>query len=237
MADWRVLVVEDDRVVANLHRRFVSRVRGFEVIGVAGTAAQAELAVRTLRPDLILLDIGLPGQSGLDLLRRLRAAGDAVEVIAVTAATATGAVRAAVQLGAVDYVVKPFDLDRLRKSLGLFQRRMAMLTATQLAQEEVDRICSDGPNAYRWLPRDLSGARLEEIRASLANAAGPTTAARVAAEVGIARVTARRYLEYLVTIGQATMEPVAIGPGRPRKTYRFVPSAVVESAAAGAGAR
>jgi response regulator of citrate/malate metabolism len=226
MADWRVLVVEDDRVVAGVHCRFVNRVPGFAVVGATATAAEARAATRKLRPDLILLDIGLPGEDGLALLRGLRAAEDAVEVIAVTAASSTAAVRAAVQLGAVDYIVKPFDQDRLRKALGLFQRRMAMLETTQLAQEEVDRICSDGPNAYRWLPRDLSAERLEDIRAMLSGSGEAATAARVAAEVGVSRVTARRYLEYLVTIGQATMEPVAVGPGRPRKTYRFVGSVV-----------
>jgi response regulator of citrate/malate metabolism len=219
MADWRVLVVEDDRVVARLHCRFVARVPGFRAVGVAGTAAQAHEMVRTLHPDLLLLDIGLPGEDGIALLRRLRAAGDPVEVIAVTAATATETVRASVHLGAVDYLVKPFDQDRLRKSLGLFQRRMGRLAGAQLAQHEVDRICSDGPNAFRWLPRDLSDSRLDEIRAILSRAQRPATADAVAAQAGVARVTARRYLEYLVTIGQATMQPVIGGPGRPRKTY------------------
>jgi response regulator of citrate/malate metabolism len=124
-----------------------------------------------------------------------------------------------VHLGAVDYLVKPFDQERLRKSLGLFQRRMGSLAGAQLAQPEVDRICSDGPNAFRWLPRDLSDSRLDEIRAILARTERPSTADAVAAEAGVARVTARRYLEYLVTIGQARMEPVVGGPGRPRKTY------------------
>lgn len=219
MGDWRVLVVEDDRVVARLHCRFVARVPGFCAVGVACTAAQAQEMVHTLRPDLLLLDIGLPGESGIALLRRLRADGDPVEVIVVTAATSTETVRAIVHLGALDYLVKPFDQDRLRKSLGLFQRRMGRLAGAQLAQHEVDRICSDGPNAFRWLPRDLSGARLDEIRAILSRTQRPATADTVAAEAGVARVTARRYLEYLVTIGQATMQPVVGVPGRPRKTY------------------
>jgi response regulator of citrate/malate metabolism len=219
MADWRVLVVEDDRVVARLHCRFIARVPGFTAVGVATTAAQAQDMVRTLHPDLLLLDIGLPGENGIVLLRRLRAAGNAVEVIAVTAATATEVVRATVHLGAVDYLVKPFDQERLRKSLGLFQRRMGSLAGAQLAQQEVDRICSDGPNAFRWLPRDLSGSRLDEIRSILSRTERPATADAVAAEAGVARVTARRYLEYLVTIGQARMEPIVGGPGRPRKTY------------------
>ena len=219
MADWRVLVVEDDAVVARLHCRFVARVPGFTPVGVAATAAQAEEMVRTLRPDLMLLDLGLPGLSGVGLLRRLRGRGEAVEAIAVTAATTTETVRATVQLGVVDYIVKPFDQDRLRKALGLFQRRMAMLAPGTLAQDQVDRIYSDGPNTHRWLPRDLAPDRLADVRALLEAAADPVSAAEVAGAVGIARVTARRYLEYLVTIGQAQLDMSSNGPGRPRKLY------------------
>jgi response regulator of citrate/malate metabolism len=221
MHDWRVLIIEDDRMVARLHCRFISEVPGFSVASVAASAAQAAEMVRVLRPDLLLLDVGLPGENGISLLRRLRAAADEVEVIAVTAATATATVRAAVQLGAVDYLVKPFDQDRLRKSLRLFERRMLMLERAQLAQRDVDRICSEGPNVLPWLPRDVSGPRLDEIRGILSCAGRPETAEAVATRAGVARVTARRYLEYLVTVGQATMAPVVDGPGRPRKTYQL----------------
>jgi response regulator of citrate/malate metabolism len=196
MHDWRVLVVEDDRIVARLHCRFIAEVPGFSVAGVAASATQAAEMVRVMRPDLLLLDIGLPGENGISLLRRLRAAEE-VEVIAVTAATATATVRAAVQLGAVDYLVKPFDQDRLRKSLRLFERRVLMLQHAQLGQRDVDLICSEGPNVLRWLPRDVSGPRLEEIRGILSRAGRPETAETVATRAGVARVTARRYLEYL----------------------------------------
>jgi response regulator of citrate/malate metabolism len=219
MDDWRVLIVEDDAVVARLHCRFVARVPGFAPVGVAATAAQAEQMVRTLRPDLMLLDLGLPGASGVSLLRSLRGRGETVEAIAVTAATTTTTVHATVQLGVVDYIVKPFNQDRLRKALGLFQRRMAMMSTVTLAQDEVDRIYSDGPNTHRWLPRDLSHDRLADVRAFLLDAPAPTSAAEVADAVGIARVTARRYLEYLVTIGQAQLDELSDGPGRPRKLY------------------
>lgn len=221
MRDWRVLIVEDDRIVAGLHCRFVSQVAGFSVAGVALSAAQAYAMVGRLHPELMLLDIGLPGENGIGLLRRLRADAEGVEVIAVTAATAASTVRAAVQLGAVDYLVKPFDQDRLRKSLRLFERRMSMLERPALAQGDVDMICSEGPNGLPWLPRDVSASRLEEIRRILSSSVGAATAEAVATHAGVARVTARRYLEYLVTIGQATMEPVVNGPGRPRKTYQL----------------
>jgi len=164
MSAWRVMVVEDDRVVARLHCRFVSQVAGYEVVGVAGTAARAERMVEALKPDLLLLDLGLPDENGIALLRRLRARGATVEAIAVTAATASQSVRATVHLGVVDYLVKPFDQERLRQSLSLFRRRMTMLAGGELVQREVDRICSDGPNSYRRLPRDLSEQRLGEIQ-------------------------------------------------------------------------
>ena len=219
MTAWRVIVVEDDPVVAKMHCRFVAQVPGFEVAGVGRTATAAERLITSLRPDLLLLDLGLPDRSGLDLLRRLRADGDEVEAIAVTAASAASVVRSTVHLGVVDYLVKPFDQERLRQSLSLFRRRMAMLSANRLQQPEVDRLRTDGPGARRWLPRDLSPTRLEQVRHRFADAAGPVTAAELASQLGISRVTARRYLEYLVTIGWAQAALAASGPGRPAKTY------------------
>lgn len=219
MSGWRVVIVEDDRVVASLHCKFLSRVSGFEVAAVASTATQAEQLITTLKPDLLLLDLGLPDRSGVTLLRQLRARGEALEVIAVTAATATPIVRATVHLGIVDYLVKPFDQERLRQALVLFRRRMTMLAGDKLAQTDVDRLCSDGPNTQRWLPRDLSPDRLRHIQETLTAHIGPVTAAEVAACTGVSRVTARRYLEYLVTVGQAQASVLPVGPGRPTKTY------------------
>jgi response regulator of citrate/malate metabolism len=219
MNEWRVLVVEDDRVVARVHCKFVSRVPGFTPVGVAGTVAEAESMVATLHPDLLLLDLGLPDGSGIQLLRGLRARGSPMEAIAVTAATAGPVVRAAVHLGIVDYLVKPFDQERLRQALGLFRRRMTMLTTDRLLQPDVDRVCSDGPNSYRWLPRDLSIDRLQQIQHSFGQLGAPVTAAELAARTGVSRVTARRYLEYLVTVGKAHVSVTATGPGRPTKSY------------------
>lgn len=228
MSEWGVLVVEDDRVVARVHCRFVARVPGFTPVGVAGTVAEAEGMVATLHPDLLLLDLGLPDGSGIQLLRGLRARGSPVEAIAVTAATAGAVVRAAVHLGIVDYLVKPFDQERLRQALGLFRRRMTMLTTDRLLQPDVDRVCSDGPNSYRWLPRDLSIDRLQQIQHSFAELGAPVTAAELAARTGVSRVTARRYLEYLVTVGKAHASVTATGPGRPTKSYApFRSSAMV----------
>ncbi len=67
-----VLIVDDDFMVAEIHRRFVERVDGFRAVGVARTGAEALSAARELRPHLILLDVYLPDMTGLEVLKQLR---------------------------------------------------------------------------------------------------------------------------------------------------------------------
>lgn len=81
-----VLVVDEDFVAAEIHRRFVEQVEGFRVAGVAHTGAQALPAAREQRPQLILLDVYLPDMTGLEVLQRLRFKGDRVGVIMLAAA-------------------------------------------------------------------------------------------------------------------------------------------------------
>ena len=116
-----VLVVDDDFMVARIHTQFVERTPGFRVVGVASTGRGALDDIARLRPDLVLLDVHLPDMTGIDVLRRLRADGDDVGVLMVTAAREADTVRAAASGGAVHYLVKPFDYDDLRVRLESFR--------------------------------------------------------------------------------------------------------------------
>lgn len=224
MAEWRTLIVEDSPAVAEVHRRLVASTPGFAVVGIAPTAAEARRLAALHRPHLLLLDLGLPDADGLALLRALRGAREPVEVIAVTAARGADVVRDCVHLGVVDYLVKPFAPERLRQALGLFAHRMQALREGELAQAEVDRLCASGRRAARALPRDLAPETLATVREALR--AGPLSAADVAQATGIARVTARRYLEYLDASGEVETHTRSAGPGRPTKAYGFVRGAV-----------
>src|SRR6478735_3318816 len=81
-----VLIVDDDFMVAEIHRRFVEQVDGFRAVGVTRTGAEALTAVRDVRPHLVLLDVYLPDMTGLEVLQQLRSDGNLVGVIMITAA-------------------------------------------------------------------------------------------------------------------------------------------------------
>ena len=115
-----VLVVEDDPVAVEAHLEYLARLPGFVVAGHVrnGTDALSRLVQESI--DLMLLDIFLPDMNGLDVLRRMRAAGIATDVIAVTRARDLDVVRASVSYGVVQYLIKPFTFSSFRRKLELY---------------------------------------------------------------------------------------------------------------------
>ena len=115
-----ILVVEDEMKIARLIRDYLEQA-GFAVVEAAdGEAALA--AARATHPDLVLLDLGLPGIDGLDVTRRLRQAS-AVPIIVVTARTDETDKVVGLELGADDYVTKPFSPKELVARVRAVQRR------------------------------------------------------------------------------------------------------------------
>jgi DNA-binding response OmpR family regulator len=111
----RVLVVDDEPDAVELLQEYLTG-KGYEVI-TACNGEQALERVKADRPHLILLDVRMPGMSGLDVLREVRQIDKEVGVIMVTAVSEEDTGRQAMTLGAFDYVVKPLDLAYLERSL------------------------------------------------------------------------------------------------------------------------
>jgi response regulator of citrate/malate metabolism len=216
---WQVLVVEDDSRVAPTYAKVIKATAHFDVAGIV-TSGEDALALMSRRPcDLLVLDLYLGGMDGLTLLRRLRASRSAVEAIAVTGRRDAAVVRSMIQLGVIDYLVKPFAVERLRQSLGLFLNRAAALYHPMLDQASIDRATSAGRMPRRWLPKGLTQEGLAQVVAALDRSPCAVSSADVAERTGMARVTVRRYLEYLVATERASVDAPASGPGRPRKLY------------------
>ncbi|HZN89156.1 MAG TPA: response regulator transcription factor [Thermoleophilaceae bacterium] len=117
----RLLIVEDDRALRDAVRRALA-LSGYEVL-TTDTGQGALTQVATTAPDAVVLDIGLPDIDGLDVCRRLRAAGNRVPVLMLTARDAVDDRIDGLDAGADDYVVKPFDLGELKARLRALIRR------------------------------------------------------------------------------------------------------------------
>lgn len=211
-----VLVVDDDFMVAEIHRRFVERVDGYRPVGVARNGIDALAAAAELRPDLILLDVYLPDMTGLEVLRRLRAEGNRVGVIMVTAARELDTVRGALDGGAADYLVKPFDFDQLQTKLAAFAARAEALAGAGGADQSTIDALFGGSAVV--LPKGL-GAETGRLIMAAVRTAGEVSAMECAELVGISRVSARRYLEYFLSTGALELR-LQYGTGRPERRYR-----------------
>lgn len=218
-----VLVVDDDFMVAEIHRRFVDQVDGFRAIGVARSGAEALTAARELRPQLILLDVYLPDMTGLDVLQRLRSEGDGVGVIMITAARELDTVSGALDGGAADYLIKPFEFPQLRAKLEAFAARAAALESADGVDQSLIDSLFGGPSAVppppKVLPKGLGAETGELVIAAVRNA-GEVSAAECADLVGISRVSARRYLEHFLSTGAVELR-LQYGVGRPERRYRI----------------
>ncbi|MET1036445.1 MAG: response regulator [Arthrobacter sp.] len=256
----RTLIIDDDPAVAGLHEGFLMAHGGFEVVGTAHTGEDGLRLLRGLAPDLVLLDIHLPGISGLEVLRRLR--GDdvpAIDVFAITASRELETVRAALAGGVVQYLVKPFSAREFRERLDEYAAHRGELathleTPGDLDQAAIDRLrsrrraaaapeslvsgagagrhgpgrgpgrgpASDAPAAPAApLPKGLSPATLQAVVAELSTLGADTSAAELASRLGMARVSARRYLEHLVSTGNARLTPRYGSAGRPENRYAW----------------
>ncbi|MFH8365485.1 response regulator [Streptomyces sp. NPDC018031] len=221
-AEIRVLVVEDDPVAADAHALYVSRVRGFRVAGAVHSGGAALRQLERTAVDLLLLDLYLPDGHGLRLIRSLRAAGHTADVIAVTSARDLAVVREGVSLGVVQYVLKPFTFATLRDRLLRYAEFRASAGEAS-GQDEVDRalaaLRAPQPAA---LPKGLTQATLDAVTGTLRAAVEGMSAAATGEAVGISRITARRYLEHLVTSGRAARAPQYGQVGRPELVYRWL---------------
>ncbi|MFC4562114.1 response regulator [Nocardiopsis mangrovi] len=226
----RVLIVDDDFMVAQVHRRLVERVPGFTVVGEARTGAEALRSAAELRPDLLLLDVYLPDLSGIEVLRRLRRGGGPdVDALIITAARDVATVRQALHGGAVHYIIKPFDAETLRSRLDGYREMRRVLDDGAPRQADVDRLFGGGapgapaataPQVGGHMPKGLTPESAGLVERELRRA-GEASASECAELTGLSRVSARRYLEFFVQEGKAEVRLRYGTAGRPERRYRL----------------
>lgn len=222
----RVLVVDDDPLIVELHRSYVERVEGFDVVAEATSlrgALDILLAAGT-EIDLMLLDVTMPGGSGLDVLKQIRARGFHTHAIVVSGVREVHTVRQAVSLGVFQYLLKPFTFAMFRERLEQFRElhKREEQTAGQSTQQDVDSLFAAlRPTRNDQLAKGLAGETLKLVTDTLRQH-GASSAAEVAEAAGMSRVAARRYLEHLTSQGSVERAPRHGTQGRPQSEYRWL---------------
>jgi two-component system CitB family response regulator len=222
----RTLIVEDDFRVARLHAEVVDALEDFTVVATVHTASAALDAARRQQPRLVLLDLYLPDASGLEVLRRVRAAPEPPDVVILSAAREMQSVRAAMQGGALHYLIKPFDFDDLRRRLMAYaELETARSAEHETHQQEVDRLFDLIRRPVRssaiTLPKGHSSATAQLVMEALGDAEEPLSASDVSERVGISRATAQRYLTSLADAGKVRLQLRYGTAGRPEHRYEL----------------
>ncbi len=224
MNNYRVLVVEDDTRIAEMHRFFVEKVPGCEVAGIAQNIEQARELVKLLDPDLLLLDLYMPDGNGMEILSELRGEGRAVDVILITAARHVADVQKAMRAGAFDYLVKPVVFSRFEQALSRFLNYRRLLDQGRtLEQKDIDELNQPlypVAGSCHVVPKGIDVLTLGKVR-QVFEQVGPDgfSAEEVGEHIGASRSTARRYLEYMITSGELRADVIYGSVGRPERRY------------------
>jgi len=228
----RVVVADDDFMIAGLHQKFIEAEPGFTVVGIGYNAHQTLDLIEHERPDLLVLDVYLPDKSGLEVLSQIRLKKYACDVILITAAKELKIVEEAFRFGIFEYLMKPFALERLGVSLrkyALFRSHLSAAT-TAVNQGLVDQLNSIRSSVTPSKPLNESGIdtrTLERIRGALQSVSHPCTAEDIASLAGVSRSTARTYLEYMIEKGIAEEQLLYGNVGRPRRLFRILPAPTI----------
>ncbi len=215
-------------MVSDILRRAIERISGFKVMGTSASESDALQKIAKLLPDLILLDIYLPSGNGLNILKQVRQSELATDVILVTAAKDVETVYATLRFGAVDYIIKPFDLNRLKAALMNYARMRKILNKKEdIHQDDLDKIgnksdpdvdAAKAPDREE-LPKGVHQLTLEQLLTILLREKKPMTCQEIATVMSMSKITVWRYLEYLVETKKIKYSLLYGGTGRPSKIY------------------
>lgn len=225
METIRVLIVEDDPMVMEINAEFVLKLAGFVLAGKAFTAKEALSLIKEVHPQLVLLDYFLPDMNGLSLLQQIRNEKYPVDVILLTANREPQHIQEIFRSGVVDYIVKPFRFDRFQSALEQYRCTFKKFNENRpLEQADLDamtKVQTKPPELDDSLPKGLNDRTMKQVLQFLKGQTELLSSDEVAAGTGLARVTVRRYLDYLEKNGDIVMEIQYGSVGRPMNKYRL----------------
>ncbi|ARF17073.1 DNA-binding response regulator [Sporosarcina sp. P3] len=219
----RVGIVEDDFRIASIHQQFLESISDVKVVWQVLRAKDTWKMLEKQPVDLLLVDVYMPDQSGIDLVRELKVNYPALDFIIITAATDRELVAQSLAAGAFHYLVKPVELTKLQEVIERYQQRRLFLQESPHAnQQEIDKLFVHATvvrESETHLPKGIHPLTLQKVIDIVNSLSEGTTAEEVGERLGASRTTARRYLEYLIAEGKMRAELEYGIVGRPERKY------------------
>lgn len=224
MSPKTVAMVEDDPMILRINRLFLKETPQYRLIWEATTVAKAWELLQAQSPDLLLLDIYLPDKSGLSLLELLKQKENPPQVIMITAADEAESIMRALEKGVQDYLIKPYLKERFIQALN--DVYLNLTPQDKFTQADVDLLLAKRQKQLQFssLPKGLNFETLIVLLNLVKAAPAGITADDLAKGIGLAVVSVRRYLHYLIEAGKVSYKPVYGQQGRPAHRYFFVNS-------------
>jgi len=225
----KTIIVEDDPMVREINEKFLKKIDGFTLYDSVNSIEKAKDVILNGKPDLILLDVFFPQGKGIDLLKWIRVKNIKCDAILITADRNTETVEEAFRYGAVDYLVKPFMFSRFKEALIQFKsRKSSFENVYSMEQEIIDKYTIKEKKhviEYDENIGDIKGFNqytYEKVVVGISDMKDNSfTSEQIAKNIGVSRITARRYLDYLEKVKKLVVEMEYGKVGRPKNKYRI----------------
>ena len=227
----QVMIVEDDPMVRDINSKFLKKLPEFHLAKAVASLTEAQEFISKNKLDLILLDIYLPKENGIDYLKLLRKEEMKIDVILITADKTSFMIQEAFRYGAVDYLIKPFTFERFKEALtNYIDRYHSLNNSDTIEQNVLDKYISKNgvseEEKYGTESEFVKGINkytYKLIWQEVEKSADKYKAAEEFSEMsGIARVTVRRYLEHMEKEGKVK-KIIEYGKiGRPQHKYKII---------------
>lgn len=224
----KILIVEDDPMVTHINIKFANKAGYDDVESVADIEGAKERLSRG-DIDLVLLDIYFPVGKGIEILIWIRNRGLKTDVILITADRSAETVETAMNYGAVDYLIKPFDFERFKTAMDKYISKINGISGkVNVEQNDIDALFLDNTKkdiaalSGDFLEKGMSEKTYITIFEAMQKSENAVTSEELGDRLGISRVSVRRYLEFMESKGILELKLIYGKKGRPQHLFKYI---------------
>ena len=214
-----VVIIDDEPLARTLLKEYLEEFNELEIVDECGDGFEGVKAIALHKPDLIFLDVQMPKLNGLEVLKLLREEDNDVSVIPITAVNDNKTISEFLNLGVVDYLVKPFSQERFNQAVYRCELKYKMFQENgKLSQKEIDQMFNTSSDSN--LPKGLQENTLSYITTILNDHKKELLdVEEISLITNLSKVSLRKYLDYLTEINVIDKRIDYGTVGRPKYKY------------------